>query len=266
MKNTSSYSEFLKQENELTKLKIQAEFGFQIAGESNLNPAIENIWLKQILDYERAMVSSTKITIHEKIGKPVFKKFAELKEGELEQELLSIIEILNKKNIVIDSVAGAGDEEMYKFITEELIIQEVDSNSPPNMLTCFIYEEFHPNHEYDIRNRGQEFMNGLERNDTDFSFFISAESHDEIHDIHFQQLKRRLRLFKEAFDEVKVTTYKVTSIVINDENAEINFQYNLSVLPAESKTRHTISGEGLFKLKYSFEWWSIFDITMKGVV
>lgn len=266
MKNNSSYSEFLKQENELTKLKIQAEFGFQVSGENNLNPAIENIWLKQILDYERAMVSSSKITIGEKLGNPVFKPLTEMQEGELPGELHTLVQILHAKNIVIDSVAGASDEELYKFITEELVNQETDSNTPPNMLTCFIYEEFHPNHEYDIRNRAQELISALEREDNDFSHFIDAESHDEVHEIRHEQLKRRLRLFKDAFDDVTVSNYEVTSVEITDEKAVLNFRYKLSVLPAESKKPHIISGEGKFILKYSFDWWSITDIEMKGVV
>jgi len=266
MKNSSSYSEFLKQENELTKLKIQAEFGFQFAEESSLNPAIENIWLKQILDYERAMVNSNKITIGEKLGNPVFKSCSELSETDFQMELQFVVEQLNKKNIVIDSVAGASDKELYKFITEELINHEVDSNSPPNMLTCFIYEEFHPNHEYDIRRRSQELIEALERKENDFSFFLSAESRDEIHEIRFEQLKRRLRLFTDAFDKVKVVNYEETSLIINEEKAKLHFKYKISLLPAESSTHHSISGEGVFTLKYLHDWWSIVDIVMKGVV
>ena len=266
MKNNTSYSEFLKQENELTKLKIQAEFGFQLAGESSLNPAIENIWLKQILDFERAMVTSKKITIGEKLGHPVFKKITELSVEEIPEALQSVAAVLSSKNLVLDSVAGASDAELYKFITEELMSHEVESNSPPNMLTCFIYEEFHPNHEYDIRKRADDFIVALEGKENDFSFLLSPESDDEIHDIRFQQIKRKLELFKDAFDDVKATLYKIDSVKFDEESAEILFRYKLKVLPAESKAHHTISGEGKFGLKYLYEWWTITDIVMEGVV
>src|SRR4051812_8707326 len=157
MKNNGTYSDFLKQENELTKLKIQAEFGFEISGENNLNPAIENIWLKQILDFERAHAKNEKTTIREKIGSPVLKPVNEVNASDLPNELQMIMEILNKHNIVIDSVAGASDEDMYRFIVEEFLDKETNLHTPANMLTCFIYEEYHPNHDYDIRNRAKEF-------------------------------------------------------------------------------------------------------------
>src|SRR4051812_48458418 len=87
MKKSNSYSDFLRHENELTKLKIQAEFGFQLAGESSLNPAIENIWLKNILDYERSMVNNTRVTIREKLGNPTFKPLSEIPENEITENL-----------------------------------------------------------------------------------------------------------------------------------------------------------------------------------
>jgi hypothetical protein len=267
MKN-NSYSDFLKQENELTKLKIQAEFGLQVAGESTgLNPAIENIWLKQILDYERAMVSSEKITIGERLGNPVLKPVSEINKEEFTNELHSILRLMQEKNLVLDTVAGASDEELYRFISEELMHHEVESNTPPNMLTCFIYEEFHPNHEYDVRRRGQDLINALERDDEiDFSFYVSAEGDEEIHEIQFEHLKRKLQLFKQAFDSVKVNVYDVTSVVILDETAEMHFNYKLSVVPAESKIAHIIKGKGKFTLRFLYDWWSIIAVEMKGVI
>ena len=73
MKKNSTYSDFLKQENEITKLKIQAEFGLRLQeGGNELNPAIENIWLNNILEFERSLVNNEQITVREKLGNPVF--------------------------------------------------------------------------------------------------------------------------------------------------------------------------------------------------
>jgi len=38
---------------------------------------------------------------------------------------------------------------IYKFITEELFDHEMDDIMLPGFVHHFIYEEFHPNHEYD---------------------------------------------------------------------------------------------------------------------
>jgi hypothetical protein len=266
MKNSNSYSDFLKQENELTKLKIQAEFGFAISGESSLNPAIENIWLKQILDYERAMLTNKKITVRERLNNPVFKPVDEIAPENISDELQSVMELLHNNHIVIDSVAGVSDQEMYRFVVEEFLDKESDSNVPANMLTCYIYEEFHPNHEYDIRRHCQDLMNALEQEEPDFSYFIHPESEDEVHKIYFEKIKRKLDLFKQAFDNVKVDKYEITTLLRDDQKATVDFQFELSVLPAESKKYHTIAGNGKFTLVYEFEWWSIVDVEMKGVV
>jgi hypothetical protein len=267
MKNNSTYSDFLKQENELTKLKIQAEFGFEVNGHSELNPAIENIWLKQILEFERAMVNKETIKIKERIGNPFLKPSAEIPDQEIPAELQKVMELLHSKNLVIDSVAGIDDREMYRFITEELLEEETDNNVPSNMLVCYLYEEFHPNPEYDIKNRGKELMNLLEsETEVNFDFVIISESDDETQVVRKDYLIRRLKLFKDAFDEVKVKKYNVKSVTITNDCAEVLFEYKLSLLPAESRSRHMISGIGKLYLKNTYDWWGITDIEMKGVV
>jgi hypothetical protein len=266
MKEQSTYSQYLKQENELTKLKIQAEFGFEVGGDNNLNPAIENLWLKQILEYERSMLNNKRITIGEKLGNPKFKPAHELSAEQISAELHSVMELLGTKNIVLDSVAGVPDSELYNFITGEFMEVETDSHSIPNMLNCFIYEEFHPNHEYDIKKTAEDFMKALENKTHDFSYSIHAGSRDEADMVKCDQLIRKLQLFSDAFDQIEVKDYAVKELIIREQDAELNFFYNLSVLPAESRKKHIIKGDGKITLKYSGDWWTIVDVEMNGVV
>ena len=74
MEQKTNYNEMLRHENELTRLKIKAEFGVDIKETDSLNPAVENIWLNNILEFERAVMKNEKITIAELMGNPVFKK------------------------------------------------------------------------------------------------------------------------------------------------------------------------------------------------
>lgn len=267
MKNKSTYSDFLRQENELTKLKIQAEFGLEMHDGNGLNPAIENIWLNNILNYERAAAKNEQVTIREKLGNPTFKPVEQVSDDEMVEALHSLMETLLRGNIVIDSLAGASDREMYRFITQELLEHETDKNTPTNMLVCFIYEEFHPNHEYDIRRRANDLFEALaSEKEIDFDYHVSSGEDGEAGDIKCETLKRKLSLFKNAFDSVSVDKYEITSVEITDDTAEVAFDFSLSLLPAESRTKHGISGSGKFRLINQYDWWSIFEIDMKGVV
>ena len=161
MKNNTSDGEILRHENEITKLKIQAEFGIELNGNEELNPAIENIWLNQILEYERALINNKKITVGELLEYPYCKPIEEISDDSLSSELQKVMELLRLKNIVVESVDGIDDREMYRFITRELFLFETDCCFPKNMIVCYIYEEFHPNHDYDLRRYSSEHLECL---------------------------------------------------------------------------------------------------------
>jgi hypothetical protein len=266
MKKNNSFSEMLRHENEITKLKIQAEFGMEFNGKNDLNPAIENIWLNQILDYERAMVDNKQITVAELLGHPICKKEKELNDAEITVELHALMELLHQKNIVIDSVAGVEEREMYRFITEELFLTETDSNFPKNMICCFIYEEFHPNHEYDIRRHLDDFINSLVSKDGDYYESMILHGDDESNEIKSQKLKHRLKLFRDAFDEIRNESFNITSIDIKENQADVCFEYKLIVLPPGSRSTQNITGNGRFQMTNQYEYWVIDQIDMKGVV
>ena len=138
MKKNSGYNEILRHENEITKLKIQAEFGLELNGNEKLNPAIENIWLNQILEYERGMINNKKITVGELLEHPFCKPIEEISDDNLIGELQKVMELLRLKNIVVESIDGIDDREMYRFILQELFLAETDSALPKNVIVCFI--------------------------------------------------------------------------------------------------------------------------------
>ena len=246
MNTNLNYGEILRHENEITKLKIQAEFGLELNGDGEINPAIENIWLNQILEYERAMIDNKKMTIGELIGNPKFQNVSEVLEENVSKELQSVMELLHKKNIIIDSQYEVNDREMYRFITEELFLHETNSTFPKNMILGFIYEEFHPNDEGDIKRYSNEFVNSLaDKSETYYETFIS-KSDDEIKDVQLQNLKRRLILFRDAFDKIRIEEFTIKTFIIEDKNAEVIFDFKMAVLPTESKTFHRLAGSGKF--------------------
>ena len=265
MKKNTSYTEILRQENEITKLKIQAEFGIELSDNEELNPAIESIWLNQILEYERSMINNKKITIGEMLDQSFCKPAEEISDDEVSIELHNIMELMRLKNMVVESIYGIDDREMYRFITQELFLKETDSCLPKNMIVCYVYEEFYPNDECDLKNKADEFVHVLIDKEDNFIERFFALFDDEEKESQFQKLKRRVFLFRNAFDEILLEKFNITSHSILNDKAEVCFDFKISVLPPHSRTYHSISGPGKYKFVKEKHYWILEDVVMNGI-
>lgn len=152
-----SPEEKLEMENSLLKARLSAEFGMKHS-DSKLDAEMENQWLNYIYEFEKSWKDAGRISIYDFLGKPEFKTFKELKENEISAELDRLYDIMNKNNIVLDTLCDYEEEKIYKFITEEFFKMETDNMRISGMNHCFIYEDFHPNHEYDLRNHTLDFI------------------------------------------------------------------------------------------------------------
>src|SRR6187399_378146 len=151
-----SPEEKIKAENELLKMKLTAEFGMQ-SGDSSLDDETENEWLNYLYQFEKSYSEAKRIKVYDFIGRPAFKEISCLNKDEIENELNRLLDVMHQNNISLDCLTDYDDEIIYKFITEELFEEETDDMRINGMMHCFIYEEFHPNHEYDLRCLGKEF-------------------------------------------------------------------------------------------------------------
>ncbi len=164
----------LNMENELLKLKLRAENGAEIGSVSGIDPSIENVFLKNVIEFEKQFARGGRKTVYEMIGKPAFKKPEELADGQISSELDRILGIMSDRNIGLDFLAEYPDAEKYRFITGELFQEEMDDIFMPGMVHHFIYEEYHPNHTLDITRRAMEFINGwFERKLNQFNWALA---------------------------------------------------------------------------------------------
>lgn len=149
--------ERLRAENDLLKMKLTAEFGMSHS-DSELDEETENEWLNYIYSFEKSFSSSKRIKIYDYIGRPGFKRIEELSENEIKSELQKLMELMEKNHILLDCICDYEDKIIYKFITEELFEEETDDIRIEGLRHCFIYEEFHPNHEYDLKRYSINFF------------------------------------------------------------------------------------------------------------
>jgi hypothetical protein len=261
--------ENLRMENELLRLKLKAELGAEPYNVTNVEPEIENEFLKHILAFEHNFAQSKPAKVYDLLGKPGFKKSDELNDDLIEQALQQIIDLLAEKNMEVYFGEGYDSRTKYHFITEELFDHETTFLPMPGMTTHFDYEEFHPNHKKDIESRALEFLSEWFKQSFNKRSWELAD-HFILPDRKILSKSEVVIQLKRIFDAYTAFTdekYIIKDIGFQLEegtglgHAEGMVKYN-AVL--ENGEKITIGGP--FKLYMTFEggWWSIFHIIFPG--
>jgi hypothetical protein len=223
-KFSDNEDEHLRIENELLRLKLSAQYGdaFKMESDAALSPEIENQFLKNIMQFEAHFQSGENktITVYDKIGKPAYKTFDELKTGTVEKEMEALMLLLNDHGLVVDFLDGPYSHElMYRFITEELFLEEVDDIDVPGMMYNFVYEDFHPNDRAEI----EKNTHGFFKHWCSASFDEYANEMDhQIVTARGEQLSReeaytRIKLFSDCFLEFKNDGYNIINIQVDEQ-------------------------------------------------
>ncbi len=249
----------LKQENELLKLKLAAEFGMTHSDsqpDTPLDPELENEWLNNIYSFEKAFAEHKRTSVYDYIGKPKFKHADELKPNEISSELNLILDIMLKNSVEFTTICEYEDELIYKFITEELFQHEMDDIRVEGMMCCFIYEEFHPNHEYDIRQHTLEFLEAFYSDECKINYLLHWLSKE----IEFQSKKYSrddftmiLMMIHEARGPFTFRSVKIEEIDFNLETCIASVKGNLEYLSSEGECKNQFE----FGFLLEHDWWSI---------
>lgn len=266
--------EQLRIENELLRLKLQAETGADLQHLENVPPDVENAFLNNILAFERQLDTIQENSIYKIIGEPKdFKPDAELNDKQIETELERLTILLEAHQIEVDYGTDYPDRLKYKFITEELFEHETQKFDIPDMVHHFIYEEFHPNHSLTIEEMANDFLEmWLGQNITDDSYILIDELISQAgKPITKEQFLKKVQnvfdaylYFENGNFSVEEVTYEMTphaEVPTGFGCAEGFIKYT-GVL--ENKEEQEIQGN--FKLYMQFEngYWSLMNVIMPG--
>lgn len=260
-------------ENEIMKIKLQMQFGDDFIMQSNgaLPPEIENQFLKQIMAYEENHNNSEQVTVLERIGNPNFKKVEELTPTEISQELLRLTELMESKGVMLNICDGPYEDAIiYKFITEELFLENVDKEFIENSMCNFIYEEFHINDKAEITKNTVQFMeHWFAREFDEHSYelanpMITAEGKV----MPLPDLFKKMSLFFEAFEDFKNHKFMIgeVSFELQGEDNGMGHSEGLVKYDAVLDNGEVIHFEGGYKLYMQRQdnWWDIFYFVMPG--
>lgn len=116
-----SPEEELHQENFVLKSKIILKGGI-MSEMSEMDPSIENMFLKNVMAFEEAEYKP----VFEMIGINMddFPKAETLSKEEIEKYLKEIIELLENNNMLFEINEGVPANISYKFLTEDYLLEE----------------------------------------------------------------------------------------------------------------------------------------------
>src|SRR5690606_22942096 len=112
------------------------------------------------------------------------------------------------------------DMVIYRFITEELVEHQMDDMRIPGMTLHYAYEEFHPNHDYDLRLGAEYFVVPifLRTWDPDFDNYKPADKVVFSGDVYTRlETGAIIRAFQEAHGSLDMEHFEVKSVVIGPE-------------------------------------------------
>ena len=266
--------EDLRMENEILKIKLKAQYGddFQLGTSADMEPEMENQFLKNMMTFEEEYSNAEYVTVHERIGKPDYTPVNEMSDAELYAALKGLTKMLSKNDISLDICDGPyPDETIYRFITEELFAIKVEKKPVAGMGCHFIYEEFYPNHTADIIKRAHTFLNNwFSRKFTEYCtelswHCITAEGVQ----LTREGIIARMNVFFDAFQRFKDDGYNLdnTSFELQEEGQRgMGFAEGMLKYDAVMDNGEIIHYEGPYKLYMQMEdnWWSIFYFVMPG--
>lgn len=241
----------IRTENEEKKKQLTEKHGAFFGGissESELPPEIESHFLDNIWDFENAFQSAQRIKLYDFLEQPVFRKVEELTNAEVTEELDRIMELMGDKRVSLDTICDVDDRELYRFITEELFLEEKDDIDIPGMISCYTYEEFHPNHEYDIQHHSIDFINFYLNFENDFyKSFLTTEAENAEWHFHFRQ----------AFSSFQINVLSIKELKFDAEKAVVQFDIDFVGEVEGSETSLHFKGAGEMNLLFQWDFWCV---------
>lgn len=263
----------LDAENEFKKMKLALEHGMDLSkplADSELPPEIEGQFLDYVQQWEDEMAKGKMILVYDLVGRPEWRPVAEIDDDEIGAELEKILELLHLNSLHLDTICPVDDRELYRFITEELFIKETNDIRIPGMMHCYIYEEYHPNHDHDIKNRCQELVDHIFNKENDQGHVPWSLADNVVCsgiELTKEALNKKLMLFRDAFSSFEVHEIDFTTILRNAEDAVADVMGYIRYTSVIDGSPESIDFEGecRFSLCRSDDWWEVDSFEIPGL-
>lgn len=265
--------ENLRMQNDFLKMKMMAESGAVFGGSSDLPADLENLFLQNVLEFEKANAEENDRTIYEIIGKPKFEDEKTLDDENFKNEFSRLEELLRGNYINVEFTRTRSSRFKYDFITKELFEHKTSFVPIKGMSTYFLYEEFHPDHELEIKDLTNLFLNEFleHRLDENVHYINNQFLEPDGNIVSLENLIKRFQSLYEAAPNFDNTSFNIEKIEFELKEpgeqitgmafSEGSINYDLVFCDGQQKGIH-----GPFKIYFSREWncWGICFFYLAG--
>jgi hypothetical protein len=211
------------------------------------------------------------IKVFDKIGKPDhFKPVDEIAEQEIEKAWNELLEYLNRFSITLGACnPKVSPRELYRFTTEELFEYKMDNLDVPDMVHCFIYDEFHPDPVFDTTNIAMEdcIRQVLKPQPLEWMHFYrhSDLALNEHTNLTREELRSVVNHFKVLHDDIEMKELQSTECIINDATCIVKGIYTAVGKTKAAERIYSGDWKVSFEKDEVIDCWFICSLTMEGI-
>ncbi|MEO8821435.1 MAG: hypothetical protein ABI267_06100 [Ginsengibacter sp.] len=265
--------ENLRMQNDFLKMKMMAESGAVFGGSGDLPPDIQNQFLKNIFEFEKTNAGAKSRSIYEILGSPDFKDESHLEDEQFKIEFDQLYDLLRNNNINVEFSRQRPDRFKFNFITKELFEHTTSFMPAKGMSTYFHYEEFHPDHELEIKDLTNLFLDDfLERRlDENIHYINNQFLEPDGNIVSLEDLIKRFQSLYEVVPNFENTSFNIEKIdfeLKESEGQPSGMGFSEGIINYDLIFRDCMRKEirGPFKIYFSREWdcWSICFFYLAG--
>lgn len=265
--------EALRSENDFLKMKLMLERGAEFGSGRNskdLPAHIENKFLRNIIEFEERWEQRKAIKVFDKLGRPGhFRPSGEIPDSQIDESWNALEKLLDENGIQLSACSpNVTNRELYRFTIEELFEHEMDDIDIPGMFHGFIYDEFHPDHEYENTKAAVEDCIGsiLCKRPLEWAYHFRNQNIrlNEIFPLDEEAFKTKVNSFKEAYDDIKVIEIIDHHCSINEKQCKVKGNYKIVAISGTDE----ISLEGYWLVEFELsDWdaWYIVNVQIPGI-
>jgi hypothetical protein len=203
------------------KDRLRDEYGMEFEyTDSRLSPEAENEWLDHVLDFERQFEQARRITVRERIGDPPIRPLSDLPLYAVDEAVTALLDLLAAHNIAVDFLGDVDEAEAYRYLTKELLDQEMDDIRVEGMVTHFTYST----PEYDVQMWVEDFVQDVFTHEKEF--FLPGLAKQPLFNAQGQpvtaeQFQRTIEAVWERLPPTNRFTVKPITVRVAGDEAEV---------------------------------------------
>jgi len=258
----------LKAENEVLRLKLELEHGMLHSDTSTLSSETENQWLNYIYNFEKLHKEAKRVKVYDFISRPEFIRIEDLQPEEVPGALKHLLSVMEEKSVGLDCICEYEDSVIYRFITEELFAHEIDDIFLEGMMHNFIYEEFHPNHSYDLRQCTEEFIENVfqKKWNPEFHTTVLADAVSFRGNAYDNNGVSAIILsFQEAHNRFQIEKFEIEKVNFDVENGEATVLAALTYTAENTQGRESYAGNCTVSFTHQWGFWHISSFQLPGL-